>query len=115
MPIYVYKVRDTGEEVERFYHHHEPPPHILLDDLNTVADRVLFPTSTLHRLNPHGRGHQNRWGQWPILSDGLGCAPDQIPEFRTHAGCDFTPEGQAILESPQHQKKVARLAGLEVK
>ena len=113
MPLYVFKRRDNGEEVEEFFHHVSDPVMLTLPD-GTVADRVRFPLSTHARLNPHGRGDQVLWGRWPILSDGLGCHPDQIPAMRRSAGCEFTPDGRAILRNPQHQKKVARRAGLEV-
>jgi len=112
MPIYVFKRRDNGQEVEEFFHRMSCPD-VIEPEPGVLADLVRFPLSTLARRSPHGRGHQPLWGTWPILSDGLGCHPDQIPAMRRTAGCEFTQDGRAILRNPQHRREVARRAGLE--
>jgi len=62
-----------------------------------------------------GRRHQP--GNWPILSDALGCNESQIGESRDMARkhgvpTEFTSDGRAILTGPAHRKAYARLYGM---
>ena len=63
------------------------------------------------------QGHRHMPGNWPILSDALGCNPSQIHDSMEVAKqhgvpTQFTPDGRAILTSPAHRKAYARLYGI---
>lgn len=52
-------------------------------------------------------------GQWPRVSDALGVHPSQIPEAieeakRLGTHLDFTKDGSAIVDGPQHQNDLLK-------
>jgi len=104
MPLHVFRRRDTGEEVERFYHSTERIPKVLTAGLpkGVRADRIIA----------FGRKHDALQGDWPVRSDALAYHPDQVtPELKKHLGCDIDPDGRPVLENPQHRRKVLRRVG----
>lgn len=55
------------------------------------------------------------WAE-PILSDGLGVNPDQVPEAREYAArmghcTEYTDSGQVVLRSHEHRKQTLRELG----
>ncbi len=60
------------------------------------------------------RGNRDKYTTaWPVLSDGAGCHPSQIQEYRKFlAGkgveADYTPDGRLVMESHDHRKKVLK-------
>lgn len=54
---------------------------------------------------------------WPYCSDALGVNPDQIKETQAELAkhglnCEFTPDGQAIIQSQKHFDAIATVSGL---
>ncbi len=64
------------------------------------------------------RRRARRKATWPRTSDALGCHPDQIAESiaaakRHGVNIDFTPDGEAILQSQRHEDEYAGLYGMK--
>jgi hypothetical protein len=78
-------------------------------------DQQLVREVKKHRVKIKPGAMHKRTGQskWPILSDGMGCSADQIPDMKAYlqsqgVKAEFTPDGRAILESRAHRKAVGR-------
>lgn len=55
--------------------------------------------------------------KYPYYSDAMGVHPKQIPEAQRKLAAlgvrvNYTPDGRAIIESPQHRKQLAEAMGL---
>ena len=72
----------------------------------------------MHRdFGAEGRKTRSHPGNWPMLSDALGCNESQIQESMDASqrhGCPtrFTSDGRAILTSPGHRKAYAESCGI---
>ncbi len=56
-------------------------------------------------------------GRWPLESDAAGVHPSQIPEAMEEAKrrgvrLEFSKNGSAIFDNPQHQRQVCNALGL---
>lgn len=65
---------------------------------------------------PAEYGGPRRCATWPMISDALGVAPDQVTAARQQAQAlgiptEFTREGRAILTGPGHRKRLCRALG----
>jgi hypothetical protein len=54
---------------------------------------------------------------WPILSEGAGCHPDQIPEMsemmrRNGVNLDFTSDGRAVFTDAAQRRRALRVLGM---
>lgn len=111
MPVYCYTHRDKNDNVvdviERMFGMRDEKPLVIHQD-----------GTTYHRdIGYEQGGHKAVCGNWPLLSDAVGCHPDQIPEMkaayaRHGVNVDFTKDGQAILESRGHRRAVMQVAGV---
>ncbi len=60
--------------------------------------------------------HAHTPGCWPILSEAMGVAPNQVAEAVEYAKAngvptDYTADGRAILRDRAHRKRFLRMSG----
>jgi hypothetical protein len=109
MPLYLFEEKD-GTRHERFFHRSDQCPAILtaandnehLFEGNQRAHKVLA-------LPPDRRKQRHAY---PILSDALGCHPDDIAATEAALDCKCTPEGQVVVPSRGEHKRMLAAAGM---
>ncbi len=107
MPNYCY-TNSKGETIERFYYVNDVRPN------NIWVGGMVYRRDMAAEL---GQRRPGRCGTWPMKSDALGVAEDQIQEAAEEARrhgvpTEFTKDGRAILTSPKHRKAYAELYGM---
>jgi putative FmdB family regulatory protein len=109
MPAYLYKCRKCGR-TETVVCSFEDRPRMAPARCEECDGEMV------RNFGGEHRGTRHKPGNWPILSDALGCNPSQIQESMEVASkhgvpTEFTPDGRAILTGPAHRKAYARLYG----
>lgn len=112
MPEYHWKRRSDGTPVVKFMLISEleklrREDGSIVDDDGQVLDRDKVSEMS---------GYSGK-ASWPILSDGAGCHPDQIPEMSEHmrrngVALDYTPDGRAIFTDAAQRRKALRVLGM---
>ena len=104
MPIFCYR-RPDGGIVEEFFHPTEKRPQFIRCADGVKAERDIGAE--------HRTGRPAHWGRWPKKSIAAGVHPSQIPEARkANPNFKFDPQtGEAIFDSPQHEKQCLREIG----
>ena len=110
MPLYLFEEKD-GTRHERFFHLSSQCPAVLtaandnegLFEGKQWARRVLPGPPT---------GRQKQIHAYPILSDSLGCHPDDIADTEAALDCKCTPEGQVVVPSREEHKRMLAAAGM---
>ena len=102
MPIYQYELPD-GSLFEEFFHSFRQAPDTLTVH-GRKARRMAF-------TRPTARRSEGGPSAYPLLSDAMGCHPDDIPERSRAFGVKFTPDGRAVIRSRQEYRRVAGAMG----
>jgi len=107
LPLYEFQEKD-GTRHERFYHLSTDCPKVLTAANDPEGElkgshmaRKIIPDHTFRRKQRHA---------YPILSDALGCHPDDIPDTEAALGCKCTPEGQVEVPSRQEHLRMLKAA-----
>lgn len=111
MPFYVFSTK-PGEKKEFFLSIEEMESRRLKNGKFRLPDGSIGEKD----FRETHRGTFHHAGNWPMKSDALGVAEDQIQEATEHARkngvpVEFTADGRAILNSAGHRKAYARLCG----
>lgn len=106
MPFYCY-TNDAGRTIERSFAFGQAPR------------RITWERDVFHRdVAAEHRDQRSGGADWPILSDGAGVHPDQIPEAEAYnkqvgLGTKYCPgTGRAEFDSPGHRRKHLKKWGL---
>lgn len=89
MPMYCYRSQATGEVVEEVYPMGKAPRRIEREGVHFDRDIAA---------EQCGRATVSK-SLWPKVSHAMGCAPDQIEEFKQYdkqhgvTGCEYLPNG----------------------
>lgn len=107
MPTYCF-TNCKGETIERFYEVNDVRPEKIR------VGRMIYRRDMAAEL---GQRRPGRCANWPMKSDALGVAEDQIEEATAEARrcgvpTEFTKDGRAILTSAKHRKQYAELYGM---
>lgn len=103
-----FQITDSEQIIERLFPSSAAVPQVLTagndpDGKLQGAERARF--------LPFYRGANHRRAKYPIISTSLAVSPDRIPEAKRLWGCDFTPDGQAVVTSRQHRLAVLKASG----
>jgi len=112
MPEYHWKRRSDGMPVVKFMSMSELDGR-KRDDGSIVDDdgEILDRDKTSEMSGFSGKA------SWPILSDGAGCHPDQIPEMsefmrRRGVNLDYTSDGRAIFTDAAQRRRALKVLGM---
>ena len=113
MPVYFYRRTDNDELIEVVMTADEMLLRQNKDSVIILDDGV----KAVRDIAAQYDGRRDVPGNYPMLSDALGCHPDQRSQFTElskEAGCEthFTSDGRAILESKGHRRSYAESRGL---
>ena len=106
MPNYCYRAK-SGEILTRHFPVGKAPRKLRAKGLGTCHRDI----AAEHETKP------KRCDLWPMYCDASGVNPTQIPQAIEAAAkqgvkINFTPDGQAILTSPQHRRDYLKVRGL---
>lgn len=102
-----FQMDSTGERIQRLFPSRAHVPPILTR--RNDPDKTLGPGETAHYLVFAAAFVKP--AKYPIVSASLAVAPELIGEARKVLGCEFTPEGRAIITSRAHRLSVLRRYG----
>jgi hypothetical protein len=112
MPEYHFKRRSDGMPVVKFLsmsqlHEQKRDDGSIVDDDGEVLDRDKVSEM---------RGFSGK-ASWPIMSEGAGCHPEQIPEMsefmrRNGVNLDYTSDGRAIFTDAAQRRKALKALGM---
>ncbi len=107
MPWYCYR-RDDNDQVIEFHFPVGKAPDVIIMNDGVKANRSM-PNEWL--------GRKATPGNWPMTSDALGVAHNQVGQATKEATrlgvpTEFTKDGRAILRNPEHRKRLAEALGM---
>ena len=111
MATYCFTREDTGEPVDMVLSWSEFDSARQEDGSFIIRGRKYR-----HDFANQVKGFRATPSNWPILSDAVGVAPGQVPEFQAKlresgVSTEYTPDGRAILTSPLHRKRHCETLG----
>lgn len=107
MPLYSYHCK-CGHDFDEFRPVKDAGKHCRCPRCKRPADRDF--------QADHGR-RRRKTEPYPVLSQSLGCRPDEIQENRQKLAkqgvpTEFSPDGRAVITSWQHRKQLHKLFGM---